>query len=112
MAFKDTYTPIPFDGDLPEFVGQQEKAELIASGTVFPITGVRIKEATKYGDKYYVDITLDEEPRTLTFGKGGEKPVTTREDLLNNLIAYFKVDTTPVPVKLVKAGNAQLLELV
>lgn len=111
MAFGDEYVAPKFEGGA-EFVGKEEKAELIASGERFTVTGVRFKPKTQHGDKYFVDIELDGEPRTLTFGAGGEHAVTTRDDLCEALIKYFKSDdATPETGWLEKAGQAQLLRI-
>jgi hypothetical protein len=109
MAFKDTYVPPVLGGD---FVAPAEKAELVASGDSFPITGVRFKASTKqdWPDQYYIDIELDGEGRTLTFGKGSG--VGTRDDLCEKLMAYFEVDSEPVLVTLRKEGKSFLLDLV
>jgi len=111
MAFKDTYTPPPMDGGA-EFIGKEEKAELVASAVELPITGVRFKASTKQGwsDQYFLDCILDGEPRTLTVAAGSG--VTTRDDLCEKLRDYFKTDKTPVPVTLRKEGNALLIDLV
>lgn len=109
MGFAENYTPPAFEGGA-EFVGKEEKAEMIASKEVFPINGVRFKKATQHGDKYFVDITLDGEARTLTFGT---ESVTTRDFLMESLIKYFKGDDAePVDAYLRKAGQAILVEIV
>ena len=110
MAFKDNYEAPPMEGGA-EFVTTAEKAELVATSEAFNIKGVRFKASTKVGwnDQYFIDIDLDGEPRTLTFAAGSG--VTTRDDLCEKLIAYFKVDKTEVPVTLRKEGNAFLIDL-
>jgi hypothetical protein len=111
MAFKDTYVAPLMDGGA-EFIGKEEKAELIASKVVLPITGVRFKASTKQGwsDQYFLDVTLDGEPRTLTVAAGSG--VTTRDDLCEKLRDYFKTDKTPVEVTLRKEGTSILIDLV
>lgn len=111
MAFKDTYVAPNIEGGA-EFIGKEEKAELVASGVVLPVTGVRFKASTKVGwsDQYFLDVTLDGEARTLTVAAGSG--VTSRDDLCEKLKDYFKVDKTPVDVQLRKEGNALLIDLV
>jgi hypothetical protein len=111
MAFKDNYTAPPMEGGA-EFIGKDEKAELIASSVELPVSGVRFKASTKVGwaDQYFLDVELDGEKRTLTMACGSG--VTTRDDLCEKLRDYFKTDDTPVPIVLRKEGNAVLIDLV
>ena len=89
------------------FVGAAEKAELINAGEPFPVTGVSRQEEGKFGPKFFVNITLDGEPRTLTFTIGS---VGSRDKMLAAMQEYLVLPESEAPIcYLQKAGQAILL---
>jgi hypothetical protein len=104
MGFHDSYT----DGGGGNFVGKEEKEELIASGDTFPITQVRTG-GTQWGEKFFCTIILDDEERVMSFGKGGEHPVESRDRMLSAYTAYLEEGNEPDVFSLTRKGNSLLL---
>lgn len=68
------------------WVGAEEKAELIASGTVLSVTDVIYDPTNKYGPRYVVKFSLDGEDRSIGFGA---ESVESRDRMLAALAEYL-----------------------
>jgi hypothetical protein len=104
MGFYDNYT----DGSGGNFIGKEEREELIASGEGFPIT--KVSEGTsQWGAKFYVEISLDEETRVMSFTK---ESVESRDRMLAALKEYLESDENDGSslFKLVRVGKSILLK--
>lgn len=104
MGFADTY-----EAPTADFVSPDEKEELIASGTTFLVTEVRLV-STKYGPTYFVKLVLDGEERTLTFKQADEDGgVPTRDHILEAYMEYLKGGGGAEFFGLKKGGRAILI---
>ncbi len=109
-GFFDTYVEPEQDqiGGDGAFLSGDDKAALIKSGASFVITNVTFDPENKYGARYVLDIELDGEERRAGFQIGSG--VRTRDDMLQQMAAYFGVEgAEPVKVKLTGAGQATLI---
>jgi hypothetical protein len=89
------------------WVGKDEKAELIASGTAFDISAVSYDPTNKYGPRYVVSFSLDGEERLLGFGA---ESVESRDRTLAAMIEFF--DNNPdetISAKLEQVGRSVLV---
>jgi len=85
MGFADTY-----EAPTADFVSPAEKEELIASGSTFLVTAVRLI-GTKFGPTYFVTLVLDGEERTLTFKQANQDGgVPRRDHILESYAEYLK----------------------
>lgn len=106
MAFKDEYKDT---GGL-NFVGKEEKAELIDSAEQFPIRQVFKGNSTEYGPKYNLIVELDGEERCISFGAGS---VESRDRMLDAMIDYLdENEGEEVPVYLERQKQSILIRLV
>ena len=96
--------PESFSGS---WVGKEEKAELISSGSPFDITAVTYDPTNKYGPRYVVSFSLDGEERQVGFGADS---VESRDRTLAAMIEYF--DNNPgdtIAAKLEQVGRSILV---
>ncbi len=105
MGFFDE-NPATQGGD---FVSSEEKDELIASGQAFEIVGVNVG-GSQWGEKFYVTVLLDGETRTISFGKGGDSPVESRDRMLDAAVRWFADGKAPFSVVLTRKGRSIILE--
>lgn len=107
MGFFDDYEAPAGGNDL--WIGKDEKADLIADGTVFRITGVERDESPQYGERFVADVELNGEARKVSFPSGSG--VESRDYLLDKLSKYLETPGAEGPmVRLAKAGRAILIE--
>jgi hypothetical protein len=111
MSFKSTYKP----AYARDFVSKEEKDSLIEHRTPFEITKVRTG-AGDYGKQFFLSIIVvfegEEEPveKTMTFS--AESNVFTRDDLLEQLMAYLKDNPGESQIAyLIQQGQTKLIEL-
>jgi hypothetical protein len=94
-----------------DFVGKEEKDELIENGTPFEITKVRFSDKGEYGAQFYLSVRfIDGTEKTMTFGADGT--VFTRDDLLEQLQGYLKENPgESVIARLKQEGQTKLIEI-
>lgn len=90
-----------------KFLSAEETEQLLDSGTVIDITGVR-EDDGKFGKRYLVDLNIEGEAAIKSFTIGS---VQTRDKLLADMLTYFEANgTDPVKVKFVRWGAATGIE--
>lgn len=82
MGFRDEFKDVGGGS----WVGAEEKAELISAGTVISISDVIYDAHNKYGPRYVVKFTLDDELRSIGFGA---ESVESRDRMLGALADYI-----------------------
>lgn len=106
MAFKDEFK----DTGSLNYIGKEEKAELIESAEQFPVSQVFKAASAEYGPKYNCIVELDGESRCLSFGAGS---VESRDRMLDAMIDYLEENEgDEVPVYLEKNKQSILIRLV
>jgi hypothetical protein len=89
------------------FIGKEEKAELIESATPLPVNRV-IKGESKFGPRYVLTVSLDGEDRALSFTAGS---VESRDRMLDALQGYLADNEgETVNVVMVKVGQSVILK--
>jgi hypothetical protein len=115
MGFWDKH-PEHAEGGGGDYVSGEEKSALMESGQPFDITGVKVRNA--FGsEQFSLTIVLhneetgEDEDRIMTFTKGGQFPVESRDNLLLDMMHDFEEDPTaePVRAKLTLVGRSQII---
>lgn len=92
MPFSDVYKD---EGAAGSFIGEDEWDEIIKSQTALRVVSVSFSPAGQYGPKYHLNVDLDGEVRTKSFGVGKEfkdgNP-SSRDSMLEALGEYLKRD--------------------
>ncbi len=90
------------------WVGAEEKAALIESGTVISMTDVIYDPTNKYGPRYVVKFKLDEEDRSIGFGA---ESVESRDRMLAAASEYLDAnDGETIDVVMKQNGRSVVLE--
>lgn len=105
MGFFDEYVD---DSPGSIFVTSDEKEELVAAGTVFPITAVTFDPEGGYedADRYVADILLADTERKLSLQAGS---VDSRDRMLASMQEFIARTGEAVNVKLTKQGRSVLI---
>lgn len=111
MGFADTFVE-----PKSNFIGKEEKAELVAQGLELEITSVSQRVSNFKDEKtglpkqeWVLGVTLDGEDRAISFAVG----VFYRDETITQMESYLAGNPTELPVvKLVKKGRAVSLEVV
>lgn len=103
--YKDNRPEGESDGDLGAFLSGKEKEVLIEEGTAFAITGITSSE-TKYGPRWILQVTIEDEPRALGFAKG---KVPSRDRMLVALSTHLTNGGEIPMTKIVLNGRSQVL---
>lgn len=94
------------------FIGKEEKAELLADGTALPVIDVVL--AAGYNNKgmaYYVKVDLDGEERTLSFTASDGDPYS-RDVFFDELISYLRSDDAePVSIRMVGVSGSKYVDV-
>lgn len=105
MGFFDQYED---EGGDKTYVTSAEKATLIENGTAFTITGVEFQKGQGYkgGDRYLLQIVLEDENRKLSFGTG---TVDSRDRMLGAMSEFAADNDLSEVVRIEKVGAAEVL---
>ena len=112
MGFRDSYTP---STGASNWIGAEEKRELISDGTAFTISKVTEREDTYNGKtrtQFVLTLRLEDAPdeeRLLAFDQA---QVPSRDDLIANYAKYLSEGGEPESFVITRpwGGVAQMLE--